>query len=172
MKTTTRRVWLLKLLLPALAGIAMGGTGCLNTMTAAEHEAALPEDTSPELTLGVFQQNIHPGMSQGDVAAAVGSPNLVSSEGEGRETWIYDKISSEYAYSSSAAAAGGGAGAGAGGLGIVGSHALIGGMLGGSASAGSAKASGAARTTKKTLTVVIRFENGVVQDWKYHQSKF
>ncbi|HMP84616.1 MAG TPA: hypothetical protein PKA41_18125 [Verrucomicrobiota bacterium] len=144
-------------------------------MKASEHAAELPDSTAPELTLGVFQQHVKPGMSQGDVAAMVGSPNLVSSEGAGRETWIYDKISSEYAYSSSSSAVGGGAGGGVGGLGLkVGGSSLtgIGGGVQGGGGAVSSKASGAGRTTKKTLTVVIRFENGAVTDWKYHQSKF
>jgi hypothetical protein len=134
---------------------------------ASQHQAQLPSSTSPELTLGVFQQNLKPGMSQGDVAASVGSPNMVTSEGAGKETWVYDKIASETSYSSGTA----GAGIGAGVLGIgVGGDGVLGGGVGGNA--GASKSAGAARTTQKTLTVVVKFEGGKLKDWKYHQSKF
>ena len=40
-------------------------------------------------------------MTQDQVAAALGSPNIVTRDAAGRETWIYDKIASEASYSSS-----------------------------------------------------------------------
>ena len=35
------------------------------------------------------------------VATALGSPNIVTRDAEGRETWIYDKIATEASYSNS-----------------------------------------------------------------------
>jgi len=35
------------------------------------------------------------------VATVLGSPNIVTTDTERRETWVYDKISSEVAYSES-----------------------------------------------------------------------
>ncbi|MEZ4705275.1 MAG: outer membrane protein assembly factor BamE [Bdellovibrionota bacterium] len=55
-------------------------------------------DIEREQTLGVVQQSISPGMSQADVATALGSPNIVTNDAQGNETWIYDKISSESSY--------------------------------------------------------------------------
>lgn len=45
-------------------------------------------------TLGLVQKYIHNGMSQDEVALALGSPNIVTQDANGKETWIYDKMSS------------------------------------------------------------------------------
>lgn len=47
-----------------------------------------------EFTLGLVQRNVKVGASQDDVAIALGSPNIVTQDAEGKETWIYDKVSS------------------------------------------------------------------------------
>jgi outer membrane protein assembly factor BamE (lipoprotein component of BamABCDE complex) len=59
------------------------------------------EDYSREktLTVGTVQKEIKKGMSQAEVASTLGSPNIVTSEKEGYENWIYDKVSSEVDYS-------------------------------------------------------------------------
>lgn len=46
-----------------------------------------------EFTLGMIQQRIHQGMSQAEVVTCLGSPNLVTKNMEGCETWVYDKKS-------------------------------------------------------------------------------
>jgi outer membrane protein assembly factor BamE (lipoprotein component of BamABCDE complex) len=43
-------------------------------------------------------QMIKPGMSGADVIAALGSPNVLTNNKEGLETWVYDKISNEYEF--------------------------------------------------------------------------
>lgn len=45
-------------------------------------------------TLGTVQKYVHSGMSQDEVAVALGSPNIVTQDANGKETWIYDKMSS------------------------------------------------------------------------------
>lgn len=45
-------------------------------------------------TLGLVQKYVHNGMSQDEVAIALGSPNIVTQDANGKETWIYDKMSS------------------------------------------------------------------------------
>jgi len=103
-------------------------------------------------------------MSQTDVASALGSPNIVTRDSEGRESWIYDKIATEASYSKSSGSVGGGTGAG----GIPGTTLILG-LIGG----GYSKEAGAARTTQKTLTVIIKFEkNNLVESFSYHASKF
>lgn len=101
-----------------------------------------------EMTLGLVQKNITKGMSQADVAEAIGSPNIVTKDSDGNETWVYDKIASEASYSS---------------RGMYWTLILIGGSGG----------SGRSTTTQKTLTVVIRYDShGKVEKVSYHASKF
>lgn len=135
-------------------------SGC---MTAAEHAAQLPSASERQMTLGVVQKDIRKGMSQGDVAAALGAPNIVSQDADGRETWIYDKIATEVAYSQSSASGG------VGGLLIGIAPGVGGGALGGF---GASQSAGAASQTQRTLTVVIKFRKGVVDDLSYHSSSF
>ena len=121
-------------------------SGC---MTAAEHSnnISLSESHGEELTVGVVQKEISMGLSQSQVAAKLGSPNIVTSDSQGVETWIYDKISSETVYSKSS----------------VGATILL---------VGGSNSSGASATRQKTLTIIIKFKEGVVDDFSYHASKF
>lgn len=68
------------------------------TAFAAQLEGNVNKQTVPvreqELTVGTVQKYIHAGMSQDEVAIALGSPNIVTQDANGKETWIYDKIGS------------------------------------------------------------------------------
>lgn len=139
-----------------LAIFSIGLIGCI---TAAEHSKQLHSDSDREMTVGIVQKEIKKGMSQADVALALGSPNIVAKDKEGIETWIYDKIATEVSYSQSQV------GGGVGGLLIGGIGGALGGISGG-------KSAGAAAQTQKTLTVIIKFKDGLVQDYNYHSSKF
>jgi outer membrane protein assembly factor BamE (lipoprotein component of BamABCDE complex) len=95
-------------------------------------------------------------MSGAEVAEVLGSPNIVSTDDQRRETWIYDKISSDVTYSRSSGA-------------IVG---LIFGGSGGGLGAGSTSA-GATSSSQRTLTVIIKFDaDNKVRDFSYHTSRF
>lgn len=136
-------------------------SGCL---TAADHARSLHSADEREMTVGAVQREIRKGMTQTEVAEALGSPNIVTGDGDGREAWVYDKIATEASYSRSSAAAAGGAGA-AGTPGDV----LLLGVLAGALSSDT----GASATTEKTLTVVIKFDgNKRVSAFSYHASKF
>lgn len=136
-------------------------SGC---MTAAEHQQSLGSTKDREMTVGIVQKEIRVGMSQADVATALGSPNIVSKDSEGKEAWIYDKIATEASYSRSSGGVGGLVGAG----GVAGSTLILGGV-GGSVS----REAGASSTTQKTLTVVIKFDKtNMVESFTYHSSKF
>ena len=131
--------------------------GC---MTAADHRAAVQDDSAEAMTVGTVQREIRVGMSGSEVAGVLGSPNIVSTDELRREVWIYDKISTEVAYSESS-----------GGLAtlIFGGGSDVLGGVGGRTSRGS----GASSQTQKTLTVIIKFdENKLVRDFAYHTSKF
>jgi outer membrane protein assembly factor BamE (lipoprotein component of BamABCDE complex) len=47
-----------------------------------------------ELTVGTVQKYVHVGQAQDEVAIALGSPNIVTQDENGKETWIYDKMAS------------------------------------------------------------------------------
>lgn len=127
-----------------LLGAALLG-GCT---TAADHQRQLGSTAEREMTVGVVQKEIRAGMSQDQVALALGSPNIVTRDAAGAETWIYDKVASEASYSTSSA------------YGTI----LV---LGGSS------ASGASANTQRTLTVVIKFgADQTVDTFSYHASKF
>lgn len=100
------------------------------------------------LTVAKAQSQLNKGMSGDEVVGVMGSPNIVTNDKDGNETWVYDKISTEHVSASSN-----------GGLSI-----LLAGLGGRSA---------AASSTQKTLTVIVKFDkNKKVSDIKYHQSAF
>jgi outer membrane protein assembly factor BamE (lipoprotein component of BamABCDE complex) len=134
-------------------------TGC---MSASEHQQSLHSSSERELMLGLVQKEIRTGMSQADVAVALGSPNIVSKDSEGNEAWIYDKIATEISYSKDS-----------GGIGVVAGGIVESWSVGLGGGAGYSKSAGAMAQTQKTLTVVIKFdENNLVKTLSYHSSKF
>ena len=121
---------------------------------------AAPTSAEGELTLGLVQKEIQVGMSQTDVAGALGSPNIVTRDASGQEAWVYDKIATEASYSTSrtAALASGSAAPGV---------SLLLGVVGGS------RSQGRSTTSQKTLTVIIRFDGGaLVESFSFHASRF
>ena len=131
--------------------------GCTS---APEHRAAVQDDTMDRVTVGTVQKEIRIGMSGGEVAAALGSPNIVSTDENRDEIWIYDKIATDVVYSQSKSGVlgviiGGGSSVGAGGVGF-----------------GSTK-SGAESRSQRTLTVVVKFDGDKrVRDFAYHTTRF
>jgi outer membrane protein assembly factor BamE (lipoprotein component of BamABCDE complex) len=120
-------------------------SGCIS---AADHAAQVHSNRGQEFTLGIVQREVRRGMSQSDVAVALGSPNIVTREDNGNETWVYDKIATEASQSSDS-----------GGLWL-----LLGNYD---------KSAGASATTQKTLTVVIKFDKfSRVDSFTYHSTKF
>lgn len=142
-------------LVPVVLATAVGSFGC---MTAAQHRADV--DSDDNLTVGTVQREIRVGMTGAEVAGVLGSPNIVSTDEQRREVWIYDKVSTEVAYSSSS-----------GGVNVL----VLGGdgSVGGGGLLGGGRSAGAASTSQKTLTVIIKFDDDKrVRDFAYHASKF
>ncbi len=130
--------------------------GALMACSATRHVEDVRAEAADRVTVGTVQKVIKLGMSGADVAGVLGSPNIVTTDSERRETWVYDKILTEVAYSKSGGS-------------IVG---LIFSSSGGGLGGGYSKA-GATSTTQRTLTVVIKFDNdGLVRDFSYHASQF
>ena len=138
-------------------------SGCQSAREhAADVDAANAE--ANKLTVGTVQREIRVGMSGGEVASVLGAPNIVTTDEQRREVWVYDRISTNRAYSTSS----GGVSA------LILGGTLVGDALIGGAGSGGYKASdGASATTQKTLTVVTKFdEQGLVRDFAYHTSTF
>ena len=106
------------------------------------------DSDAEELTVGRVQQEIRIGMDAASVAAILGSPNIVTTDAERREVWVYDKVSSDRVDSSRS------------------DHATL--ILIGTRSSGSSSSK-----RQRTLTVIIKFDgNSKVRDFSYHTSRF
>jgi len=129
-----------------LAVVAALSLGACRTVEDNRRDTA--DTRGRELTAGLVKREITKGMSGAAVVDALGSPNIVTKDNDERETWVYDKIATEASYSQSQ----------------NGMFLILGGF---------SNQSGAASTTQRTLTVVIKFDkNDKVESFTYHQSKF
>ena len=138
-----------------LASASLGGC-----MTASQHREAVQDDSGDKITVGIVQKEVRVGMSGADIIGILGSPNIVSTDAERREVWVYDKIATEYVYSS------GSGGINAFTLGFS-SDLLLGG------GGGYNRNAGAASTSQRTLTIIIKYdEDSLVRDFAYHASSF
>lgn len=108
-----------------------------------------------ELTVGTVQREIRIGMSGADVAEALGSPNIVSTDNLRNEVWIYDKISSTSVRMQTHTAP---------------ATLTLFDVLGPLTTSSSTLRS---TDTERTLTVVIKFDGDKrVNDFAYHTSRF
>ena len=108
-----------------------------------------PQTESPQsLTLGKVQGEIEVGMSSAAVVEILGSPNMVTTDDQRREVWVYDKVSTEQTNASSSS---------------YGTLLILGGSSGDSAST----------TVQRTLTIIIKFdEDEKVRDFAYNYTQF
>ena len=117
-------------------------------MTAQEHRKAVQGDSGDRVTVGNVQREIKMGMAGSDVARVLGSPNIVTTDDERREVWIYDKFSTDTTVSENS------------GFGTL----II---------TGSSGRAGSSSTTQRTMTVIIKFDKEKkVRDFAYHTSRF
>ena len=109
---------------------------------------ASAESHSGKLTVGVVQRSIEMGMTSAAVVEVLGSPNIVSTDSERREVWVYDKVSRTSAVEVSK---------------VGGSLILVKGS----------KSSRTTATSQKSLTIIVKFDdNNLVRDFSYRQSSF
>lgn len=98
------------------------------------------------LSVAKVQREIEIGMSSSDVVEILGSPNMVTTDDQRRESWVYDKVSTEAMATTSRGFA----------------FFLV-----------PENSKAAVTSTQKTLTIVIKFDkDGKVRDYAYHQTKF
>ena len=116
--------------------------------TASSHRQQVRDDKGDRLTVGKVQSEIRIGMPSSQVIEVLGSPNIVSTDENRLEVWVYDKMATDVSYSNS-----------------DGGVWLILGSVSGS--------SGATSTTQRTLTIVVKFDaDKKVRDFAYHSSSF
>ena len=107
-----------------------------------------PPEEADNLTVGTVQGEIKVGMDGAAVAEVLGSPNIVTTDDQRRETWIYDKISSDRVDTTSSI-----------GGGII--------IFGGG------RSSRTSSSTQRTLTIIIKFdEQKKVRDFAYNYTQF
>jgi outer membrane protein assembly factor BamE (lipoprotein component of BamABCDE complex) len=135
------RSYVVLLALPLL----FGGCQPVRDQAAAVHDA---QDAGSKVTLGTVQREIRVGMSSADVVSVLGSPNMVTTDEQRREAWVWDKVSTESIGTSSAG----------------GATILLLGVSGGSA---------VRSTTQRTLTIIVKFDSASrVRDFSYRSSSF
>jgi outer membrane protein assembly factor BamE (lipoprotein component of BamABCDE complex) len=140
------------------------GSALQGCMSAADHRADVANPINDRVTVGTVQREIRVGMSSADVIAVLGSPNVVTTDDQRNENWVYDKIATDTAYSASK-----------GGISslILGGGLVGGGVLGGGVGGAYSQSSGATSTSQRTLTIVIKFDGAHrVRDFAYRQSSF
>lgn len=101
-----------------------------------------------KMTVAKAQTEIKIGMPSSEVVEVLGSPNMVTTDTERRETWVYDKVSTNIQSSSSKS-----------GVWLL----LF--------AAGSKDIQ--ASSNQRTLTIIVKFDkNGLVRDFAYRTSTF
>ncbi len=124
--------------------LALLVVGCVTTTQRPNTE----DNEGDRLSVGTVQKEIRKGMSSAEVIEALGSPNLVSTDSEGREVWVYDRIATNTVRSS----------------GVSWIFAIF---------AGETTASESTSRSQRTLTITIKFDaENRVRDFAYHSSKF
>lgn len=132
------------LMIPTLVVLWMAS---LIGVASCKHPAP-PSEQPQKLTVGTVQREIKVGMSAAAVAEILGAPNIVTTDEERREHWIYDKVSSDSVDTSNS---------------VGGSIIIFG---GGSSQRERSR-------NQKTLTIIIKFdENKLVRDFAYNFSQF
>ena len=105
-------------------------------------------DTLDRVTVGKVQSQIRIGMASAQVVEVLGSPNIVTTDENRLENWVYDKIATDVVYSNESG----------------GAWLIIGSVH---------PNSGASSTSQRTLTIVIKFDaDKKVRDFAYHSSSF
>ena len=126
--------------------ITISLSSCTSVSTGSYRSASGSQEK--EITIGKVQKEIRKGMSGAEVAEILGSPNIVTKDEAGLETWVYDRIATEANYSESANA-----------LFLV----LY----------AQGQSSSRATVTQRTLTVVVKLNNDAkVESFSYHASRF
>ena len=131
-----------------IVGVAVASAFLLSACQSANQPQSSSEiDNKGKLTVGTVQKSITEGMTQAEVLEVLGSPNLVSRDKNGLETWAYDKFSTDVVTSKEGAYA---------------SLILIGGN----------NSSSLSKTSQRTLTIILKFRDGILKEFSYNSTTF
>jgi outer membrane protein assembly factor BamE (lipoprotein component of BamABCDE complex) len=118
------------------------------SLTVAGCVSAPPSNGADRLTVGKVQGEIKVGMDAASVAQVLGSPNIITTDEQRREVWIYDKVSSDRVDQAGS---------------VYGTLIIVGGAYGTHSSS----------STQRTLTIIIKYdEQKRVRDFAYNYSQF
>jgi len=130
---------MIRTLLPVL--LCLAAAGCASSSSDGG-------DSPDRLTLGKVQGEIKVGMSSAEVVEILGSPNMVTTDDQRRENWVYDRVSTQKMNASSSS---------------YGTLIIFGGRSDQSSST----------TTQRTLTIIIKFDGEQkVRDFGYNYTQF
>lgn len=134
-------------IIAGLIGISAIGISSCTSVNGGSYKAASGSQDK-EITIGKVQTEIRKGMSGAEVLEILGSPNIVTKDQNGMETWAYDRIATEANYSES-------------------SNILFLVLY------AQGSTSSRATVSQKTLTVILKMnDSGKVDSFSYHASKF
>lgn len=103
---------------------------------------------SNKITVAKVQKEIKIGMPTSEVVEVLGSPNIITTDSNRREVWVYDKIATEISYNNSS----------------NGTWLLF---------FGASQNRQTSSSSQRTLTIIIKFdENSLVRDFAYRTSSF
>ena len=104
--------------------------------------------SSNKLTVAKVQKEIKIGMTSSDVVEILGSPNIITTDANRREVWVYDKISTEISYNNSSSR----------------TWLLL---------FGASQNKQSSSSSQRTLTIIIKYnEKRLVRDFAYRTSSF
>lgn len=105
-------------------------------------------NSSNKLTVAKVQKEIKIGMTSSDVVEILGSPNIITTNANRREVWVYDKISTEISYNNSSSR----------------TWLLL---------FGASQNKQSSSSSQRTLTIIIKYdEKRLVRDFAYRTSSF
>jgi outer membrane protein assembly factor BamE (lipoprotein component of BamABCDE complex) len=80
----------------SIAVVSIVISGCYPTsLVDQQKDMNAAKGEGDNLSIGKVQKEIRVGMSSSDVVSILGSPNMVTTDDKRRESWVYDKVSTE-----------------------------------------------------------------------------
>ena len=130
-----------RILFPICVCLWMAVAGCASP-------SSQTGESPDQLTLGKVQGEIKIGMSSAEVVEVLGSPNMVTTDDQRRENWVYDRVSTQRMNASSSS---------------YGTLIIF----------GASSDESTSTTTQRTLTIIIKFDDDKkVRDFGYNYTQF
>ena len=132
-----------------------GMLGCANPPLPANQQSV----KASTITFGLIQQVVSKGATKDQIVSTLGSPNMITNNSNNEETWIYDKVTTEYQNESGSSS------------GSILGGAVIG-SLGGAGTASTSTTMNRGSTTQRTLTLIVKFKNDIVDSYATRATAF